>query len=82
MATHLNTGHVHNHFVLNSVSFLDGKRYYDNRASYGRMREVSDALCRQNRLSVIENSQPGRSRSHAEWWAEQQGKPTVRSLIR
>ena len=82
VATHLNTGHVHNHFVLNSVSFLDGKRYYDNRASYGRMREVSDALCRQNRLSVIENSQPGRSRSHAEWWAEQQGKPTVRSLIR
>ena len=31
VTTHLNTDHIHNHFVLNSVSFKDGKKYYDNR---------------------------------------------------
>ena len=27
VTTHLNTDNLHNHFVLNSVSFLDGKRF-------------------------------------------------------
>ncbi|MCK9910644.1 relaxase/mobilization nuclease domain-containing protein, partial [Microbacteriaceae bacterium K1510] len=34
VSTHLDKQHLHNHFVLNSVSFLNGKRYYDNKASY------------------------------------------------
>lgn len=55
IATHLNTEHVHNHFVINSVSFLDGKKYHDSKAAYRRMREVSDRLCREHGLSVIEH---------------------------
>lgn len=82
VATHLNTGHLHNHFVLNSVSFMDGKRYYDNKASYRRMRETSDDLCRQYSLSVIEHPKPGRGKDRTEWQAEQDGKPTVRGFIR
>lgn len=82
VATHLNTGHLHNHFVLNSVSFMDGKRYYDNKTSYRRMRETSDSLCRQYSLSVIEHPKPGRGKGRAEWQAEQDGKPTVRGFIR
>ena len=30
VSTHLNTEHLHNHFVINSVSFKDGKKYYSN----------------------------------------------------
>ena len=56
VATHLNRDHYHNHFVLNSVSYKDGKRYYDQRQTYARMREVSDRLCREYRLSVIQTS--------------------------
>ena len=81
VATHLNTGHFHNHFVINSVSFRDGYRYYDNKESYRRMREVSDRLCREYQLSVIKNP-GGRKKSYAEHQAEQQGNPTIRSLIR
>ena len=55
VATHLDTGCCHNHFVLNSVSFVDGKKYYDNLKNYARMRELSDNLCREYGLSVIEN---------------------------
>lgn len=30
VTTHLNTEHLHNHFVINSVSFKDGLKYYSN----------------------------------------------------
>ena len=54
IATHCNTGHYHNHFVVNSVSDVDGKKFYNSPADYRRMREVSDRLCREYGLSVIE----------------------------
>ncbi|MCM1565172.1 MAG: relaxase/mobilization nuclease domain-containing protein [Dehalobacter sp.] len=82
VSTHIDKHHLHNHFVLNSVSFVDGKRYYDNNATYALMRETSDRLCREYALSVIENPQWGKSKHHAEWQAEQEGKPTWRGLIR
>ena len=82
VSTHLDKHHLHNHFVLNSVSFMDGKRYYDNKATYTLMRQISDQLCREYFLSVIENPQRGKSKHYAEWKAEQEGKPTWRGLIR
>lgn len=82
VSTHLDKHHLHNHFVLNSVSFMDGKRYYDNKDTYALMRQSSDRLCREYSLSVIENPQKGKSKHHAEWKAEQEGKPTWRGLIR
>ena len=54
VSTHLNTKHYHNHFVINSVSFKVGKRYYDNRTTYARLRELSDSLCQEYGLSVLE----------------------------
>ena len=54
VATHLNTKCLHNHFVINSVSFADGKKYHDCRSTYRHMREVSDSICRQYGLTVIE----------------------------
>ena len=54
VTTHLNTNHIHNHFVLNSVSYTDGKKYYSNRANTGRLRHTSDEICREYGLSVLE----------------------------
>jgi len=54
VSTHLDTGNIHNHFVLNSISFIDGKRYYDNKATYKKMRDTSDELCKKYKLSVID----------------------------
>ncbi|MCD1261350.1 relaxase/mobilization nuclease domain-containing protein [Paenibacillus athensensis] len=82
VSTHLDKQHLHNHFVLNSVSFLDGKRYYDNKASYARLRQTSDRLCHEHALSVIEHPEPGKARHYGEWKADQENKPTWRGLIR
>lgn len=81
IATHCNTGHYHNHFVINSVSDVDGKKFYNSPADYRRMREVSDRLCREAKISVIE-SPADRRANYGEWLAEKNGKPTMRSRIR
>jgi hypothetical protein len=81
VATHCNTGHYHNHFVINSVSDVDGKKFYNSPADYRHMREVSDRLCREARISVIDNPM-GRKKNYGEWSAEKNGKPTMRGRIR
>ena len=55
VSTHLDKGHLHNHIVVNSVSYADGKMFRNNFDTYYHgIRQVSDELCRENRLSVIE----------------------------
>ena len=81
VATHCNTGHYHNHFVINSVSLEDGRKFYNSPADYARMREVSDRLCREYAISVIENPR-GRTKDYTEWQAEHDGSPTFRGTIR
>ena len=53
VSTHLNTGHLHNHFVINSVSFKDGKKYYSNLTNTAVLRKTSDEICEEYGLSVL-----------------------------
>jgi relaxase/mobilisation nuclease domain len=54
VTTHTNTKNVHNHFIINSVSFVDGKKYYDNKTNYAIMRKVSDNICKEYELQTLE----------------------------
>ena len=81
VATHCNTGVYHNHFVLNSVSFVDGHHYHNTKEEYEYMRAVSDWLCKKYRLSVIENPE-GKKKNHALYVAEKNGQPSFPKLIR
>ena len=54
VSTHTNTKITHNHFVVNSVSFVDGKRYYDKRETYAELRHLSDSICQEYGLSSLE----------------------------
>lgn len=83
VATHLDKeNHLHNHFVLNTVSFVDGIKYHRTKKDYHDMQAVSDVLCREYSLSVIENPQYGKAKQYSEWRAEQEQRPTWRGLIR
>lgn len=53
VATHLNTDNVHNHIVINSVSFKSGNKFYSNKETKDFIRITSDFICRENGLSVI-----------------------------
>lgn len=54
VSTHLNTENIHNHFVLNATSCVDGKRYCNTKKDLYNLRVVSDDLCRKYGLSVVE----------------------------
>ena len=82
VATHLNTGCLHNHYVLNSVSFMDGKKYYDNNESYARLRKISDELCREYELSVIENPKKRSRKPYDLYMAEKNGEWTKDAIIK
>lgn len=83
VATHLDkANHLHNHFVLNTVSFVDGKKYFRSAKDYHDLQATSDALCREYGLSVIEHPQPGKGKHYGEWRAEQEQRPTWRGIVR
>ena len=81
VSTHVDHEHIHCHIVFNSVSFMDGKMYRsDFKAYFGDIRGISNDISRENNLSVIKPK--GKGKHYAEWHAEQNGKPTIRGLIR
>ncbi len=54
VSTHVNGKCIHNHFVVNSVSFVDGKKYYANRTTYAELRRLSNVICSEYGLSTLE----------------------------
>ena len=54
LATHKDREHIHNHFIINSVNLIDGKKFYENKSTLRLIRKVSDELCYRHNLSVIE----------------------------
>ena len=81
VGTHLDKHHLHNHIAVNSVSFLDGKKLRCNMKTYFQeIQKVSDDLCREYGLSIIEPK--GKGRSHQEWQAAKSKQPTIRDQIR
>ena len=81
VTTHLNTDNLHNHFVVNSVSFRTGRKYENHQRDHYRLREISDELCREHGLSVIERPSR-RSESYAEWRLHQNGQCTRKDILR
>lgn len=64
VTTHLNTKHLHCHFVVNSVSFVDGKRMQNNEKHWRYFRHIADELCRHYQLDVIENPKRGTGKNY------------------
>lgn len=82
VATHCNTGHYHNHFVLNAVSFVDGKKYCNYKSDYEVLRNISDTVCREYQLSVLENAPIHTPGSKNEVWIHKAGKLTHRDMLK
>jgi hypothetical protein len=80
VSTHLDHEHLHCHIVFNSVAYTDGRMYRNSFKDYfGDIRGISDQLCWEHGLSVIEPKDRGKH--YAEWAAEKAGKPTIRGMI-
>ena len=54
ICTHINKENVHNHIILNSVSFTDGYKYHNSKAQIAFLKETSDRLCLNYGLSIVD----------------------------
>lgn len=56
VATHIDTGHLHNHLIVNSVSCVDGRKLHQNSLDLQHHRDVNDQICLAHGLSVLPKS--------------------------
>ncbi len=54
VATHCDAHHIHSHFVINSVSFENGKKLRQNPNTLKSLRALSDEICKHHNLSTLE----------------------------
>ena len=80
VTVHLNTENIHCHFVVNPVSFKDGSQFRNKIADHVELRRISDEVCREHRLSVLENSSFYGSKKA--YWISKAGKKTHREMLR
>ena len=80
VTTHLNTKHLHCHFVINSVSFLDGKRLWGDEKAWFKFRLVADKIC--EKYGLYYNPTPNRDKRTYYFRQEQAGMPNRYSITR
>ena len=80
VTTHLNTDKIHNHFVLNSVSFKTGKKFRNGIGDRLELRKISDAICAERNKSVIQGNKFYSNKKA--YWVEKSGKLTHRDMLR
>ncbi len=81
VTTHLNTKHLHCHYVINSVSFVDGKRLWGDEKAWFKFRLVADKIC--EKYGLYYNPNPNRSKQSSYYYKQEQaGMPTRYSMTR
>ncbi|MBC5648154.1 relaxase/mobilization nuclease domain-containing protein [Christensenella tenuis] len=82
IGTHLDRKHIHNHLIINSVSCVTGKKFHISRGDfYEKLRGISDELCRENGLSVIEYID-GKNMTYEEYLRRHSGGRTLRQIVK
>ena len=74
VCTHTDRSQLHNHIVLNSVNWKTGRKWQSGKSDLYHLRELSDNLCREYGLSVLEKSkgwqQSGEYRARETSWKQ------------
>lgn len=78
VCTHVDKQHIHSHIVFNSTALDCTRKFRNFLGSSFAVRKISDLLCLENGLSVIENPKPSRG-SYGTWMGEK--PPTVRQQL-
>ena len=67
VATHIDKAHIHNHIVFNSVNLSFNSKFNNYYHTDKVIRRISDLLCLQNGLAVIDDPKPSKGKNYAEW---------------
>lgn len=84
LSTHIDIDQIHNHFIINSVSPFDGKKFLDNKKKLNSIRRTSDRLCYENNLSVLDTKRVTKYKSldGETMYAAKRGKSWKFNLIK
>lgn len=81
VATHVDKAHIHNHIIYNSTSLDCGHRFRDFFFSGIALQKVSDLVCLENGLSVIEPKKPGERQKRSAYADQKSHREKIREAI-
>ena len=74
IAIHTDHDHTHAHIIVNNTNFITGRTFETEHnqgkkkdRAWAKVRRISDELCKENNLSVIEHPEEVKGKSHWEW---------------
>lgn len=82
VTTHLNTRHLHCHYVINSVSFRDGKMLHGDEKAWIKFRHIADEVCQEYGLYYVPQPEYNKPTSYYYHKLEKEGMPTRYSIVR
>ncbi|MHB8276758.1 MAG: relaxase/mobilization nuclease domain-containing protein [Candidatus Humimicrobiaceae bacterium] len=82
IATHVDKEHLHNHIVVNSVSFADGHKLYSSEQFLREIKRDNDRICKERGLSVIEKPYAPKVYDMAEYRLAEKGLPIWKEQLR
>lgn len=80
VCTHIDKAHTHNHIIWNSTTLDCSRKFRNFWGSTRAVRNLSDTICIEHQLSVIEN--PKRHGKSYNKWLGDKAKPSQRELLR
>lgn len=63
IATHTDKNHTHNHFIVNTVNFENGKKFHEMKKDLAERKKDNDRICEREKLSVPERKNDKEFRS-------------------
>ena len=81
LAVHTDKDHIHLHCIFNNVSMWNGRTFETNEnrrttqkdRSFQKLRDISDEVCREHNISVIDTPSNTKGKSHWEWDMNRKG---------
>ena len=80
VCTHIDKAHIHNHIIWNSTALDCTRKFRNFWGSTAAVRKLSDLICTEHRLSVIEN--PAKHGKSYNKWLGNEYKLSNRDLLR
>ena len=85
VTTHTDKQHIHCHIYYNSTTLDCTRKFRNFWGSSFALRRLSDRLCLENGLSIVENPKPrskGKYRNYGEWQKERKGPLSYQDRLR
>jgi|GEM_PF-1292924 len=81
--THTDKDHIHNHIVINAVNYEDGRKFHAHgQEAIDHVRKISDELCKEHGLSIVEERSADVRYTLAEQSLLQKGESSWKDEIR